>query len=303
MKAHFTLKQFVAFISLVFLSHSYIFTSSGENRYSCPDCHKAIRDHSALIRHRRTAHGYQPYHTPWFLARRALKEAAKESGEATLSETRDHQAANDVLRSTQGASSSSNSGRLILCSNATYHDDSRKLLVDVPRHGSQGVQISVPIDMAPARDTSRTLHSDSGLSLPTVGQKPRKCDISYLLNPKTDDTLKPQSQTLTSPWFLARRAVKEAEKENGLATWSNTRDQQAASVDPHSTQGVSSSPDTGRLSDLSSNATYHDDSWKMLVDVPYHGSQGVQISTSTAMAPARDTPMTLHLGSGLSLPQ
>ena len=159
--------------------------------------------------------------------------------------------------------------------------------------------------MAPARDTFRTLHSDSGLLFPTVGQKPsmtRKCDISYLLNPKTDDTVKPQSQTLTSPWFLARRAVKEAEKENGLATWSHTHDQQAASVDPSSTQGASSSSDTGSFSDLSSNATSHDDSWKMLVDVPRHDSQGVQISVPIAMALARDTPMTVHSDSGLSLP-
>ena len=302
MKAHFNLKQFVAFI--FFLTYSYIFTSSGENRYPCPDCHKALQSPPALVRHRRTVHGYQPYHTPCFLARRAVKEAEKWSGEATMSNPRDNQAANKVLHSSQGASSSSDTGSLILCSKATYHDDSRKLLVDVPRHGSQGVQISVPIDMAPAPDTSRTLHSDSGLSLPTVGQKPsmtRKCDISYLLNPKTDDTVKPQSQTLTSPRFLARRAVKEAEKENGLATWSPTHDQQAASVDPSSTQGASSSSDTGRFSDLSSNATYHD-SGKMLVDVPRHGSQGVQINVPIAMAPARDTPKTVHSDSGLSLP-
>jgi hypothetical protein len=82
---------------------------------------------------------------------------------------------------------------------------------------------------------------------------------------------------------------------------SKTRDQQAASAVPHSTQNASSSStDTGSPSNVSDDATYHDDSWNTLVDVPPRDasdlkvSQDVQISVPVAVAPASDTPKTLQ---------
>ena len=105
-------------------------------------------------------HGYRPYHKPHYLTKRALKEAEKHVGEATLSKTRDQQleAASLVPHGFQNTSSSMDTeSPSNVPSGATYHDDIP------PRDssdlkGSQGVQISVPVAIAPARDTPNTLH-------------------------------------------------------------------------------------------------------------------------------------------------
>ena len=105
-------------------------------------------------------HGYQPYHTPDYLTKRALKEAEKQRGEATLSKTRDQQleAASVVPHGFQNTSSSMDTeSPSNVPSGATYHDD-------VPPHDSsdlkvsQDVQISVPDAIEPAHDTPNTLH-------------------------------------------------------------------------------------------------------------------------------------------------
>ena len=105
-------------------------------------------------------HGYQPHHKPDYLTKRALKEAEKQRGEATLSKTRDQQleAASVVSHGSQNTSSSMDTeSRSNVPSDATYHDDvpprdSSDLKV------SQDVQISVPVAITPARDSPNTLH-------------------------------------------------------------------------------------------------------------------------------------------------
>jgi hypothetical protein len=118
-----------------------------------------------LVRHRKSVHGYQPYHSPSYLTKKALKEAEKELNKANLSKTSNKQAASVVPHSSI----------CDLSSKATYHDDSRKkMLVDVPRRrGSQGVQISIPISLAPALDAPKktSLFLDSGIPLPNIGQQ------------------------------------------------------------------------------------------------------------------------------------
>lgn len=207
MKAHIDARQFVVLISLVFLLF-IPFSSSNESRYPCPDCGKGFTDPAARIRHRKTAHGYQPYHTPRYLAKRVFKAAEMKRAKAGLNKTRAQQAANVVPRSAQNASSSTDT-LSNLVANATYHNDFWKLLVDVPRRDaselnvSQRVQIHAPIAVAPARDTPETLHSGSDLSLPMVGQQAsttQQRDGTYWLDPQFGTTMQPQSQALDQLW-------------------------------------------------------------------------------------------------------
>jgi hypothetical protein len=180
------------------------FTSSTVLHYRCRECNKSFADPAGRIRHRKRVHGYQPYHTPDYLARR---EAEKECDKAALSKTPDQQAAS-VVPGTQNASSPADSlGNLF--ANATYHNDFWKLLVDAPRRDaselqvSQDVQISLPVAVAPAVDTPNFLNY-SDLSLPKVGQQPsttaQKRDGTYLFGPQLDTNAQPQSQALAQSW-------------------------------------------------------------------------------------------------------
>ena len=209
MKAHIDAIQFVVLISLISLL-LIPFPSSDEYRYPCPDCGKGFTDPAARIRHRKKAHGYQPYHTPRYLARRALKATEKKRAKAGLNKTRAQQAANVVPQRAQNASSSTNTvGNVV--ANATYHNDFWKQLLDVPRRDaselnvSQGVQINAPFATAPARDTPNTLHSGSDLFLPPmVGQQAsttQQHNGPYMLGPQLGGTfVQPQSQALDQSW-------------------------------------------------------------------------------------------------------
>ncbi len=106
--------------------------------------------------------------------------------------------------------------------------------------------------------------------------------------------------------YIAKQALKEAE-QSGKVVSNETRDQQATSAVPHNTQIASSSVAT--LSNILTNTTYHDDFWKLIVNVPRcHASeikysQDIQIGVPIAVAPACNAPKTLHLDSDLSLPE
>jgi hypothetical protein len=205
--AHMNARQFVVFISLA----SLLFIpspSSNESRYPCPDCGKGFTDPAARIRHRKTTHGYQPYHTPRYYARRALKEA-EQRAKAALKKTGDQKAANAFPPSTQSVSSSSSSSvesLSDLLANATYHNDFWKILIDFPRRDasepkvSQDAQISAPVAVAPACDTPKTLRSDSDLSSLKVGQQPVTGDGAYSCGSQLDTTMQPQSLALAPSW-------------------------------------------------------------------------------------------------------
>jgi hypothetical protein len=203
--AHMNAQQFVILISLA--SFVFIpFPSSNESRYPCPDCCKGFTDPTARVKHRKTVHGYQPYHTPRYYARRALKEAEKRA-KAAAGKTRDQQAANVFPRSTQSASS--------------HHSDLWKLVVDVPRHDaseptvSQEVQISAPVAVAPARDTPKTLCSDSDLSLPKVGQQPTTTQTgAHMCGPQLDAIVQPQSQALAQSWAACGHMITGAASDH-----------------------------------------------------------------------------------------
>lgn len=141
------------------------FPSSNELRYPCLECGKGLSDPAARIRHRKKAHGYKPYHTARYVAKQAIKKAEQESGKALSSTTRD-QLPHDPSSS---AATLSN-----ILTNAPYHDNFWKQIIDVPRRHSselkesQDVQIGVPVSAAPACDAPNTLHSDSDLSSPFV---------------------------------------------------------------------------------------------------------------------------------------
>ncbi|KAI9466635.1 hypothetical protein BJY52DRAFT_5288 [Lactarius psammicola] len=179
---------------------------SNQLRYRCPDCDKGFTDPAARIRHRKRTHGYKPYHTARYIARQSLKEAGQKSGKGVSNKTCDQQA---VPHNTQNASSSAATLSKIL-TNTTYHDDFWKQIVDVPRRhaselkDSQDVQISVPVAAAPACGAPKTLHSDSDLSSPEVGQlqpsTSRECAGIYSLGSQLDITLQPQGQALAQSW-------------------------------------------------------------------------------------------------------
>ena len=113
-----------------------------------------------------------------------------------------------------------------------------------------------------------------------------------------------------TPRYYARRALKEAEKR-AKAGLKKTGDQKAANDFPPSTQSASSSSSSSAdfPRNLLANATYHDDFWKLLVDVPHRNAPGpnfsedAQISAPVAVAPARETPKSLRSGSDLFLPR
>jgi hypothetical protein len=93
--------------------------------------------------------------------------------------------------------------------------------------------------------------------------------------------------------------LKKAEQKSGKALSDNTCDQP-----PH--DNASSPAATSTLSNILKNETYHDDFWKLIVDVPRHhvselkDTQDVQISVPVAAAPACDAPKSLHSDSDLS---
>ncbi|KAF8271670.1 hypothetical protein EI94DRAFT_1796796 [Lactarius quietus] len=163
-------------------------------------------DPAARIRHRKKAHGYQPYHTPRYLAKKALREAERKRGKAALNNYQ--QAASVVPNSSQNASSSADTLGNVL-SNATYHNDFWKLLVDAPSRDtsglkvSQDVQIRVPVTTEPARNTPKTLHSDYDLLLPKVGEQPSiipKRKETYVIGSQLDTIAQPQSQASAQLW-------------------------------------------------------------------------------------------------------
>jgi hypothetical protein len=205
--AHLNARQFVVFISLA--SFLFIpFLSSNEYRYPCPDCTRGFTDPAARIRHRKKVHAYQPYHTPRYYARRALKEAEKRA-KAALKKTGDQKAANVSPPSTENASSSSSSSADSLdnlLANATYHNDFWKILIDFPRRDasqpkvSQEVQIGAPVAAAPARDTPSTLRSDSDLSSSNVGQQPVIGGGTHSYGSQLDTTMQSQSLALAPSW-------------------------------------------------------------------------------------------------------
>ncbi|KAI9448404.1 hypothetical protein H4582DRAFT_87088 [Lactarius indigo] len=156
---------------------AHINASSNENRYPCPDCNKGFSDPSALTRHRKSIHGYKPYHRDGFADRQALKKAKRalmakrKSGKKVSNETHDQQA---VPHNIQNASSSAVTLSNIP-TNPTHHDDFWKQIIDVSRRhaskpkDSRDVQISVPVAAAPACGAPKTLDSNSSLSLPKAG--------------------------------------------------------------------------------------------------------------------------------------
>ena len=216
LKAHINARQFVAFRFLV----SFLFIHSHSStilHYRCRECNKGFTDPAGRIRHRKKFHGYQPYHTPAYLAKRALKEAEKHRDKAALNKTHDQQAATIVPDGTQNASSSTDSLGNSLA-DATYHNDFWKLLVDSPHRDaselkvSQDVQIFAPVAVAPARETPKFLHSDYfDLSLPKVDQHPSTIaqirDEERLLGPQLDTTVQPQSQALAHSWTAYGQTV------------------------------------------------------------------------------------------------
>lgn len=179
---------------------------SNQLRYPCSDCGKGFTDPAARIRHRKRAHGYRPYHTPRYIAKQALKEAEQDSGNGSSNKTHDQRAANNTQDASSPAATLSN-----ILTNATYHDDFWKLIVDVPRrHVSklkvpQDVQISVPVAAAPACDAPKTLHSDFDLSLPEVDllqpSITRTRNGTNLLDPRLDAAVQPQIQALAQSWI------------------------------------------------------------------------------------------------------
>jgi hypothetical protein len=175
--------------------------SSNGPGYPCPDCGKFLSDPPAVIRHRKSAHAYQPYHTARYHAKQARKRAEKKSGKANNTHDQLPQSIQNAPSPTATLSN--------MLTNGIYHDDFWKLIVDVPRRhasdlkGSQDVQLSVPVAAAPACDAPKTLHSDSDLSLPEVGQlqpsTPWTHDVN-LLGSQLDTIVQPQSQALAQSW-------------------------------------------------------------------------------------------------------
>ncbi|KAI9432655.1 hypothetical protein H4582DRAFT_2102012 [Lactarius indigo] len=190
---------------------------SNENHYPCPECNKYFSDPSSLTRHRKSTHGHQPHHADDFAARQALKKAKKalkakrKSGKKVSNEIRDQRA---IPHNAQNASSSSTTLSNTL-TNATYHDDFWKQIVDVTRcHASepkdpQDVQINVPVAAAPAWGAPKTLDSNSGLSLSEADQLPLSTalirDGTYSLGSQSNTTVQPQGQALAQLWTPYRQ--------------------------------------------------------------------------------------------------
>ncbi|KAH8982234.1 hypothetical protein EDB92DRAFT_131894 [Lactarius akahatsu] len=192
---------------------------SNEDHHPCPDCNKRFADPSSLTRHRKSAHGHQPYHTDNFAARQTLKKAKKalkakrKSGKKVSNETHDQRAA---PHNTQNASSSAATLSNIP-TNATHHNAFWQQIVNVPRRhasepkDSQDVQISVPVAAAPACGAPKTLDTNSGLSLPEAGQLQFSTsltrDETYSLGSQLDTIVQPQGQALPQLWTPYRQTI------------------------------------------------------------------------------------------------
>ena len=200
-------RQFVVNKSFWLPSYPYLSPSSNEHRYPCQDCGKGYTDPAARIRHRKAVHGYQPYHTPQYYARRARGKATLKKGDQKPANVLPPQPATQSASSSSSSSTSSAESPGHFLANVTYHDEVWKLLLNVPQRDgpgentSQDAQISTPVAAAPARDTPSPLRSDSDLSLPpppppNVGQQQPTAT-------QTGDGARyqwEQSQTLAQSW-------------------------------------------------------------------------------------------------------
>ena len=175
------------------------FPSTGY-QYPCQNCSKGFSDPSALFRHRKSAHGHEPHHTRQYIARRALKKAEKKSDKALSNITRDQLSHNSQNVSSPAATVNN------VPTNAAYHNNIWKPIVDVPRNAPeledpQDVQISVPVTAAPAYDAPKTLYSDSDLPSPEVGQLQPSTTWTHV-GSQLNTIAQPQSQAL-SKWGTA----------------------------------------------------------------------------------------------------
>jgi uncharacterized C2H2 Zn-finger protein len=181
--------------------------SSGGPKYRCPDCSDAFGDAAARIRHRKSAHGYEPYHTEEYLARQSLKGregVAQGPGKAVPNKTRRQRAASAAPYSLPHSPSSD--ARPAKLRKVTYHNNFWKTLVNTAwTHAEnpeplQEIQVGLPATTNPGSHTATQPLPD--ISIQPVAQMPPS------LPPSSDgsdffgfqlDAMSPQVQAFAGP--------------------------------------------------------------------------------------------------------
>jgi hypothetical protein len=202
--------------------------SSGGPKYRCPDCSEAFGDAAARIRHRKSAHAYEPYHTEEYLARQSLKGkgmVAQGPGKVVSNKTRRQRAASVAPYSLPR--SPSTDARPPKPLKVTYHNNFWKTLVDMagahaenPEH-PQEIQVGLPATTNPGSHTPEATQPLPDMSIQSA-QMPPSLPASYgygFLGFQLD-TMSPQGQAFA-----------------GLSTQDNTAAYPVMS-DYHSSTGV-----------------------------------------------------------------
>jgi hypothetical protein len=185
--------------------------SSKIPQYVCPECGERHRDHAMLIRHRKSVHNYQPYHTDAYLAKQASKNGQVEVVPKVVStKTRGKRAARAAPYSLP-ATLSSPVTPVKVPEKVSYHDDFWKALIALARlsavkpHDSQDVQIHLPATTLPGCDTpgihqpapNAPVQDVASAQFQSFTSEDVKHDNSYLLlNPQLDISTQCQAPAL-----------------------------------------------------------------------------------------------------------
>jgi hypothetical protein len=178
-------------------------------QYVCPECGQRHRDHAMLIRHRKSVHNYQPYHTDAYLEKQASKngqvEVVPKVVKAVSEKSRGKRAARAAAPYSLPTTVSSPVTPVKVPEKVSYHDDFWKALVAVARisavkpHDSQDMQTHLPASTLPGYDTPSILQPAPKASFQSFTSEDVKPDNSYLLlNPQLDISIQCQAPALPS---------------------------------------------------------------------------------------------------------
>jgi hypothetical protein len=180
-------------------------------QYPCPDCSDAFSDAAARIRHRKSAHGYEPYHTEEYLARQSLKGkevVSQGPGKAVSNKTRRQRAASAAPYSVPHTPSSD--AAKPKAPKVTYHNEFWKTLRKMRRYYAENpdqlkdIQVGLPLATNPGPHTPEATQPFPNASIQPVAPMQPSLPPSNLTSNDYGffgqlDAMSPQGQPFAGP--------------------------------------------------------------------------------------------------------
>lgn len=201
-------------VHLIQFPLAHLSFSSGGPQYRCPDCTEAFGDAAARIRHRKSAHGYEPYHTEEYLARQSLKgkeRVAQGPGKVVSNKTRRQRAARAAPYSLPHSPPSEAQPPKLL--KVTYHNNFWKTLVNMADARAedteylQEIQVGLPATTNPGSHTPEATQPLPSISTLPVAQMPLSWQGQAFAGPSTQDNTAAYPVTSDYASFLSSTGV------------------------------------------------------------------------------------------------